>query len=572
VHTTWGIEEDKNAPYPVHVQCCVRFCQHLACSSKGEGCTFPCCALPFVDAQCRNHADTPHAPGLVLDVTAPARCELMRDGISRLLCLVVPTASHCLSDGAAHLTETLLAQVEACSSRDFKEVALTTLATAVRALGAPVSHYDALFRCLSRELPDPSPLHRCLAVDAALGAVVGAVVGAVPVATMQPYVRSFVVRLPASLALANADSLKVQLCRAFTLVLADFPSTRLQLHLLVPFLGDRAIRTPLVAAFRHAVASVSPLLVSSQVLHRNRRAHDGNSDLDEPMEPAWPEQGLVSAKRRKMSGEGPAQGGARVGEAVAGLEVVDQISLETLWPVFNGIFRAVLPSTPPQASGEMRSELQRLDATVRIVLPFCQDARPTKSKAAKGVKGKRRRDRAGLEQVEEEEGEVIAALLSRVGDWIQLTERLCREGHGEAADMVQTLVSLVDEALDFVPGALISPWAQDILHLVELPWKLSAASSTSPTTTTTTTTTTVTTTTSNTPLSPTVMQACLRLLGRLPVFELETELGLLDAALRHDDSHVRAAGVRCLPSFLARIPTINGQRFQQLKRYLKTLM
>jgi hypothetical protein len=68
------------------------------------------------------------------------------------------------------------------------------------------------------------------------------------------------------------------------------------------------------------------------------------------------------------------------------------------------------------------------------------------------------------------------------------------------------------------------------------------------------------------------MQACLRLLGRLPVLELETEMGLLDAALRHKDSHVRATGVRVLPSFLVRIPHVNGQRSQYLKRYLKTLM
>jgi hypothetical protein len=373
-----------------------------------------------------------------------------------------------------------------------------------------------------------------------------------------------------SLALARSESLKVELCRAFALVLGAYPSTRLQLHILVPFLSDRAVRMPLVAAFRHAVASVSPLLVSSQVLRRSHRASDGD-DRDEAMEPTWSELDQGSVKRRKVGDEG-LQGEARLVEPAVGLAVVDQITLEMLWPVFHGMFQKVLSSTPPQVSSEMRNDLQRLDATVRIVLPFCQNARSAKGNAGKG---KRRRDRVGLEKAEEDESEVLTALLTRVGDWMQLTVRLCQDVNGEAADVVQTLVSLVDEALDFVPGALIAPWAQDILHLVELPWKLSSSTSSNSTKngkTTTTTSTSTTTTTTTTPFPASVMQACLRLLGRLPVLELETEMGLLDAALRHKDSHVRATGVRVLPSFLVRIPHVNGQRSQYLKRYLKTLM
>lgn len=133
--------------------------------------------------------------------------------------------------------------------------------------------------------------------------------------------------------------------------------------------------------------------------------------------------------------------------------------------------------------------------------------------------------------------------------------------------LVDVLVRCVEESLHYVSPLTLTPLRADINQLIVLPWAC---------TNTHTHTHTLTHMTDKMAVSfpVSVRSESLCLLAHLPAFELGLEMKVMDSALHDSSARVRAAAVRVLPGFIARIPpsnTYKGRRAEKTMAYLQQL-
>lgn len=375
----------------------------------------------------------------------------------------------------------------------------------------------------------------------------------------------FLELIPYRLKASGHPSLKTMLCHLIKELSAEYPQLVLYSNLFIPSFYDANMQTALVSVFRQIVTMVSPELVSTAIL--------------QPFVPAshsLPMTFAVSGgpKRRRVTGksEGPPSfeatdshyepsGQTEENRSESGSTVaVGDAMLHKVWPTFHEIFRKVMTQKHPQGmeNSEMLQQLTFLDTVFRITLPFMVHTQSQHFNL--------KRKSTETSHADSQGADILSIMLEKVGQWMQFVQILAaRElSLNLVCAIVSSLVNLTEEVLAYLPSEILVPLHEDIIQIICMPWKgaiegvFARAHSSS-----------AKIVSLDSPTFPTSLcQSCLRLLSVLPTLELDLEVRILKLALE-DKPEIRAAAVAALPSFLARLPSV--QRSKHALCFIETL-
>lgn len=518
-------------------------------------------------------------PPLVLDVADPERRSVLQKLTTRLCGLIISRMSLFGLDCTADLFDVCLHQLVSGSpelradSLDALRFLISASASCSACPGFALRKiFGLLHDCVDESKPSssttPRPQSALSRFPTALASMLECVRECVDAQRFQPYVGDLSGAIPGVLARSQCTELKVEVLRLFGHLVPHYPHIAEQVRVLLPYLNSPAMKPSVIECLRLAHGQ----LVRGRVAMRRLRAvppraSGGSSSTAQPSKRASPVRAdprsspMASRGKRRRTAKRISQphSGSRL-HGVQGLgagtrgQGVGSDTTGALAKIFKSLEDTAMIKPTSSGSFSPRSLIQSindLDSALQVFLPLGKD-----------------KENAGVKKL-------LGRLLKRLEESIELVHSLETKPKfvSTLPRVILVLVDLVKEVFRHLPNHILVPIMDRIVGLISIPWGKSVilfrkhrkgredTKRRWPSL--------------GSEFSVKLKRACLELLGVAKMTCNASEKRILEQALL-DCEEIRCASIALVPSFLARIPTANGERsqaalnwFQQLQTMMK---